>query len=127
MPPIFLGFPVQLFLLPFALEYHSISLSLVLISGAATYKSGLTIFNAFEKASIISFFFSKLMFLGSAIIPDLAPPKGRSAIAVFHVIALANLTTSSRETVGVILMPPFPGPKAELSMTKTPLIPTLGL
>src|SRR3989344_4910943 len=118
----FLGFPVADLLSPLALTYHPISSSPMFISGAAMYLAGEISFNDLEKASTISFLLCFDICLSSAIIPALAPPKGRSASAHFHVIVLANLKTSSSETVGVILIPPFPGPSAELSTTKKPLI-----
>src|SRR5512135_3602031 len=54
--------------------------------------------------------------------PLLAPPKGRSAIAFFQVIARARPMTSSTVTSGTILMPPLPGPLAVLWITHTPCI-----
>src|SRR3989344_7546451 len=106
MPFILLGFPVHDFKLPFALAKMPISFSPVLISGAATYNEGDMHFIAFEKSETN---FALSAPFGSNI-PDLAPPNGRSAIDVFQVITLANLATSSAETAGVILIPPFPGP-----------------
>ena len=90
------------------------------------YWEGQTILKALENSSINSFFSFLLIVLSSAIIPDFAPPNGRPAREHFQVIALANLETSSIETDGVILMPPFPGPRAKESITTKPLIPDLG-
>jgi hypothetical protein len=65
--------------------------------------------------------------VGSAIMPPFAPPNGRPAAAAhFHVIVRASLKTSSGVTLLANLIPPFPGPVAELSITKTPFIPISG-
>jgi len=92
------------------------------MSGAATYWLGDSGFNATANALIRFSFFSFEIFVGSAIIPDFAPPKGSSATAHFQVMVLASLKTSSTLTVGVILIPPLPRPKAVLSITKIPCV-----
>ena len=77
----FAGLPVHDFHEPFASEKIRISSSAVFISGAATYSFGQTGFNARANARISSFFCCFVIFLGSAIMPDFAPPNGKSANA----------------------------------------------
>src|SRR3989338_1213495 len=59
-------------------------------------------------------------------IPAFAPPNGIPASAFFHVMVRARRNTSSAVTLGVIRIPPFPGPRAVLSITKNPFIPIFG-
>src|SRR3989344_13056 len=121
------GFPVQLLIDPLAKAKTFISSSAVFMSGAATYWLGQTGFNACANALMSSIFFCGVISLGSAMMPDFAPPKGKPANAHFQVMVRASFATSSIETDGVILMPPFPGPRAVLSTIRNPRMPTLGL
>src|SRR4030066_2253138 len=52
--------------------------------------------------------------------PPFAPPKGMFMSAHFHVIHIARAVVSSRDTVGLYRMPPFPGPRALLGGTRYP-------
>src|SRR3989338_10123905 len=79
------GLPVADLKEPFARTNSAISFSDVFMSGAAMYLLGQIGFIAIAKERMISIFFSRVMFFGSATIPDLPPPNGKSAKEHFHV------------------------------------------
>ena len=95
----------------------TIAIALMLLQVIATF------FKDLAKASTRACFLPNPIPFVSAMRPALAPPKGSSMTAHFQVMVRANRATSSTSTVGVILIPPLPGPKVVLSMTTTPLMP----
>ncbi len=94
---------------------HDIVCSFVNMSGAGMSFSGpisITISEVNRRVSACSS--RRDISRGLQQTPPLAPPKGMFMSPLFQVIHMARAVVSSRETVGLYRIPPFPGPRVML-------------
>src|SRR4030067_3562617 len=101
---------------------HDIVCSLVYMSGAGISFSGpisITISEVNRRVSACSS--RRDISRGLQQTPPLAPPKGMFMRAHFHVIHMARAVVSSRDTVRLYRIPPFPGPRGVLWWARYPV------
>ena len=127
-PPTSIGLPVttpsdaDCLCMAYVSMIHAMTRSLVLTSGAGMSDSGpSTLINAAVYLRVTRSSSVSESLVGSHTTPPFAPPNGIFTTAHFHVIHAAKALTSSIVTLESNRIPPFPGPRDVLWITRYPV------